>query len=274
MCRVFARGKTTNSLNRKLQKDPGKYAVGRKLVQDAAGLRVVLYFPEDIAIVEELLKAKFLFDAESSTIDVPSPNQFSVSRHNLIFAIPEAFRRDLDLGKGSAPVDNTFEVQIRTLFSEGWHEIEHDLRYKRPKHWEAHVDLNRSFNGVVAALETSEWGIKTILDELAYRHYKNGNWEAMLSSALRMRVEAQLSKELGLVLSSDPLLAKAVFRVSRRKMFRALAAMAPKIPLTLDNLVCLWNYLELNDPRLNALTPEFLHDTFKSSLEKQSERVA
>ncbi|MBK7959276.1 MAG: hypothetical protein IPK03_14995 [Bacteroidetes bacterium] len=27
-------------------------------------------------------------------------------------------------------VDSTFEVQLRTILSEGWHEIDHDLRYK------------------------------------------------------------------------------------------------------------------------------------------------
>lgn len=27
-------------------------------------------------------------------------------------------------------IDDTFEVQVRTNSFEGWHEIEHDLRYK------------------------------------------------------------------------------------------------------------------------------------------------
>ena len=28
----------------------------------------------------------------------------------------------------AALIDNTYEIQLRTVLSEGWHEVEHDLR--------------------------------------------------------------------------------------------------------------------------------------------------
>lgn len=267
LCRVFGRGKSVSSLHQKLSKRPGKYGAAGKLIQDAVGLRVVLYFAEDIPIVEEVLKGRFQFDEASSTIDIPATDVFAVTRHNLIFKLPSRFDRDVALGRGSTPVDSTFEVQIRTLFSEGWHEVEHDLRYKRPSHWQGHEDLSRSFNGIVAALETSEWGMRTILNELAYRHYRNRDWEAMLCSSLRMRVHTTLSAEFKDVFDADQELAKRIFRVSRKKIFRTLASAAPRIPLTLDNLVSVWNYLEVNDARLTDLTPMFVKDAISSGEE-------
>lgn len=266
LCRVFGRGKSTESLTSKLEKSPGKYSEGGKQIQDAVGLRVVIYFPEDISVVEELLRGRYNYDEKSSMIDKPVADVFSVTRHNLVFKIPEQFDRDIVQGRGRMPIDATFEVQVRSLFSEGWHEVEHDLRYKRPDHWQEHSDLSRSFNGIVAALETAEWGMRTILNELAYRHYRDQNWEAMLCSALRMRVTGTLSKEVWALLDSDTELAKRLFRLNRRKIFRTLAALAPKIPLTVDNLVFLWNEVELKDDRLTAIAPEFLIDTIAASL--------
>lgn len=32
-------------------------------------------------------------------------------------------------------IDDTFEIQIKTMFFEGWHEIEHDMRYKGEELW-------------------------------------------------------------------------------------------------------------------------------------------
>ena len=166
-------------------------------------------------------------------------------------------------------MDSTFEVQIRTLFSEGWHEVEHDLRYKRPSHWDGHDDLSRSFNGIVAALETSEWGMRTILNELAYRHYRSGDWEAMLCSSLRMRIHTKLSPEFKAIFDSDRELAKRVFRVNRKKIFRALANGAPRIPLTLDNLVSVWKHLELRDSRITEVTPPVVLDAISADREQR-----
>jgi ppGpp synthetase/RelA/SpoT-type nucleotidyltranferase len=42
-------------------------------------------------------------------------------------------------------VDNTFEIQFRTTLSEGWHEVDHLMRYKCKPDWEPLVPLQLLF---------------------------------------------------------------------------------------------------------------------------------
>lgn len=268
LCRVFGRGKSPNSIERKLS-IPGKYVIGKRLIQDAIGVRVVLYFPEDVSIVEEVLRGKFECDDKSTTIDMPTATVFSVSRHNLVFRLPERLRTEISASNSHFPIDSTFEVQIRTILSEGWHEVEHDLRYKRPNDWVGHDDLSRGLNGVVATLETAEWSMRKIFDDLAYRHYKQRQWEAMLHTTLRMRTVPNLSKEISTVIDEDGEVAKELSRIKRKALFRSLFKLAPRIPITLDNLVYVWNYTSIGNARLAGLTPSFLIENFDASLVKK-----
>lgn len=266
LCRVFSRGKTPISLERKLLQSKGKYAPGKKLIQDAVGVRVIVYFPEDISIVEELLRSTYQCDDESCTIDVPNASVFSVTRYNLIFRVPISWSRDMLPASFEIPVDATFEVQLRTILSEGWHEVEHDLRYKRQRDWNDSDSLSRNLNGVVATLETAEWSMRKIFDDLAYQHYKSKRWEAMLHSALRMRLNADLSPFLSDILDAEPALAKGLLRINRAALFRDLAALAPKLPVTLDNVVFLWNFVHSGNALITNSTPAIARETFEATL--------
>lgn len=267
LCRVFGRAKSPESIDTKLKKSPGKYQIGRKLIQDSVGIRVVVYFPEDIPIVDEILKLAYDCDLKASMVDTPIADVFSVTRHNLIFKLPERWMRDMASIKLSTPIDATFEVQLRTILSEGWHEIEHDLRYKRKADWVNSDDLSRHLNGVVATLETSEWSMRKIFDDLAYRHYTSKNWEAMFHSVLRMKTSTTLSDELFTIFSNNSDLAKEAFRIRRPSIFRALNRLAPKIPLTLDNIIYLWNFCTPKNEDIFKHTPDILMETFTSSLD-------
>jgi len=266
LCRVFGRGKTSRSLRQKIEAASNKYGVGKKLIQDAVGIRVVLYFQEDVPIVDRLLRNKYQCNDEASTIDKPSSKEFSVSRHNLIFNLPDNFHRDIRPGTNELPVDQTFEVQIRTILSEGWHEVEHDLRYKRKQDWTNHDDLSRGLNGVAATLETAEWSMRKIFDDLAYKQYKNSNWDAMLNSALRMRTTAPLSMDVASVLQTEKDLAKHLFRINRPQFFEALDKVAAEIPLTTDNMVFVWNGAFARNQALTNITPQVVVEAMQRAL--------
>ncbi|MFM9902679.1 MAG: hypothetical protein ACKVOT_16825 [Polaromonas sp.] len=266
LCRVFGRGKSTASLHQKILSNPGKYTKNGRLIQDAVGIRVVLYSTEDIVIVEEILRQKYKYDRKSSTIDVPNAQIFSVTRHNLIFQIPEQNLSDMNHATGENPVDFTFELQIRTILSEGWHEVEHDLRYKRLDDWKQHDDLSRSLNGVVATLETAEWSMRKIFEDLAHRHYKNRNWEAMLHTSLRMRISSTLSSNICSILNADAKVAKLMFRLDRATVLRSLSKLAPKIPINLDNMIYLWNYICSGSSSISEITPAVLLINFEANL--------
>lgn len=264
LSRVFARGKDSESLNEKLQRESGKYSVGGKLIQDTIGIRVALYFPEDIPLVKSILETKYLHDTLSSTIDKPDRDQFSVTRYNLIFRLPEDLVGNFQRVAAGGPLDTCFEVQLRSILSEGWHEVEHDLRYKAKESWQDHDDLSRALNGVVATLETSEWSMGRIFDELAYRHYKCKNWSAMLPNLIKIRMRGKVSEELAEVLNSDTAAARDLVRVDRSRLIKCMFAARPRVPMTMENLIYFWNAIGPQHASLIALTPALISESASS----------
>lgn len=265
LCRVFGRGKSEASLKSKLSSNPGKYTKNGKLVQDSIGIRVVLYFQEDIKIVDQVLRMKYQCDVDASTIDVPVDTIFAVSRYNLIFKLPRTYFQDISEPTEDLPIDRTFEVQIRTVLSEGWHEVEHDLRYKRKDDWIGSDDLSRGLNGVLATLETAEWSMRKIFDDLAYKHYKSKNWDGLIHSVLRMRISTPLSTPVSEFLGENTDAARRLVRINRTYVFHALSKLAPRIPLTADNLIFVWNRISLKNEELVKLTPKIIIEIMDAS---------
>ncbi|MBP0951664.1 hypothetical protein V2J66_06295 [Pseudomonas alliivorans] len=261
LSRVFARGKDKKSIDKKINAKPGKYNIGGKLIQDCVGIRVVLYFPDDVEIVERALKSSFEYLAKDSSIDVVDEDTFSVIRRNLIFRVPEENIVEMSR-KSSAtmPIDTTFEVQIRTVLSEGWHEVEHDLRYKCQEHWEGHSDMNRALNGVMATLETSEWSMLRIFEEMAFRHYKSKNWVGMIHTRLRMRASPNLNGDICALLDKDNLIAKQLYRIDRSLVIALIQKHKLRLPITVDNIVYLWNHVKIRSPEISLLAPGLVVD--------------
>lgn len=256
LARVFARGKSEFSLKKKIGRDIGKYQLGGKLIQDAVGVRVAVYFADDVAIAEELLKNRFEYLAADSSIDNIDESTFNVLRRNLVFRLGQEHCDEISRGAlGQLPIDTTFEVQLRSMLSEGWHEVEHDLRYKCKPFWQGHSDLNRALNGVFATLETSEWSMLKIFDDLALRHYKARNWAAMAHARLRIRADPELPQELNEFFSSADGAAKHLFRLDRKYLLRELYRNRIALPIKLSNFVFLWNHVSYKNHYLSKLAP-------------------
>lgn len=257
LARIFARGKSISSLNKKMNRDPAKYQFGGKLIQDGIGVRIAVYFADDVSIVEELLKGRYEYLDADSSIDGIDESTFNVLRRNLIFRLSEEHRAEVLRGAlGDFPLDTTFEVQLRSMLSEGWHEVEHDLRYKCKSFWDGHLDLNRALNGVFATLETSEWSMLKIFDDLALRHYRGRRWAAMTHARLRVRAEPELLFQITDFLDADARAAKYLFRLDRKYILQKLYVSRISLPANLSNFVFLWNHVVYKDVALSKLAPE------------------
>lgn len=260
LCRVFSRGKSNNSLNKKLgtmdEYNNYKYHNEGKKIQDAIGVRVVLYFPDDIELAEKIISKVFTKKTADCTIDLPDGNTFSATRYNLIYEIPTNLVFGVKSEINKRPIDTTFEVQIRTILSEGWHEVEHDLRYKNKDYWDNHDNLNRALNGIVATLETSEWSMQKIFDELCYMHYKNQNWSAMIIFKLRLRLSGELSSSLNEIFHRNKNLSKSFFRSKRSDLIELFGQ--TRIPVTLDNAIYIWNFTANKNKEIIDITPELI----------------
>lgn len=132
MYRIFSRIKSTDSINHKMEKKGNLYRQEKRKLQDLLALRITLYFTDDVNIVYQYLKNQPNFVNES--IDVRDVDTFKPTRLNLVMRVPEIFKEHISaaINDTNYPdlIDDTYEIQIRTILSEGWHEVEHDLRYK------------------------------------------------------------------------------------------------------------------------------------------------
>lgn len=261
--RLFGRVKSDASLEFKIKSNPEKYSklAGRKKIQDVIGLRITLYFTDDLEIAISILKKLFEWDEGASNIDDFSHNTFDATRCNLIFKLPQELCTDVYLD-AEGYCDNTFEVQIRTVFSEGWHEVEHDLRYKHKADWDTYNDASRALNGFLASLETVDWGILQLLEDLTYKHYKAKNWEAMLRNKLRIRISNPNiplnAPVLSLFNDEKNDLGKRFYRLNRQKIINQIYENNFNLPLNLNNLVYIINELVIKNEDLSNLTPSII----------------
>lgn len=265
--RIFSRCKTGQSAVEKIKLK--EYPRDGRLMQDLIGVRVVLYFKDDIDVCISIIGQSY--QVIETVRDEEQIDTFHPVRLNLVCRMPDSIAREFDPAIWEHPVDKTFEIQIRTIFSEGWHEIEHDLRYKRKKDWENFPVLGRNLNGIFAVLETCDWSILKILDELAYEKYKGHDWESMLRNHFRLRVDhSELDYNIISLLDRDPELAKSIFRADRTELLLFLSKnKMAYLPKKINNIVYIVNALLIGDERLLSITPPVLKkqvDEYRQSL--------
>ena len=257
MFRLFSRVKTTSSLAHKMRIKGEKYRSGKSLIQDMIGLRIVAYFQDDV----EALATYFSYgEAVGSSIDELNSSTFCPQRLNLTCPIPEALVSDFRqaLPAEYAPyIDNTYEIQIRTVFSEGWHEVEHDLRYKCKADWEQCEPYSRVLNGLIATLETAEWNMRMLFDQMAHTNMQTKNYRAMLRNKMHLRLQGEdFSEEVSDFLRQHPEVAEQVLKADRLVILLALLNHTKSIPLTYDMLLFLINRIEQISKELQALEPQ------------------
>lgn len=268
--RAFSRAKQKNSINRKYENKPGKYTANGKKIQDIYGIRIALYFPDDNELAQSAIKNIFEFDPTSSTIDAHESYIFSATRCNLIFKLPKDLANESGLLAELDYIDATFEVQLRTVLSEGWHEVDHDLRYKCKEDWIDHNDLNRALNGIYASLEIADWSMMKLFEELAYRHYKAKEWSQMVRTKFRIRAGTTLRSELIEILNNDLDLGKELYRLNRNIFLKWVLQSKIDLPVTLDNIIFMCNHFKLSSRNITDITPEPVLDRLNDIAQKQN----
>ncbi|QEY15881.1 RelA/SpoT family protein [Cellvibrio sp. KY-GH-1] len=262
LSRVFSRVKTAESIEKKYDNNPGKYSRDGKKIQDLFGARVVLYFPDDNLTAQTAIKSIFEHDKNSSSIDTPSNNHFSAQRCNLVFRLPSEKIKESELLQKYDYIDSSFEVQFRTMLSEGWHEIDHDLRYKHKEDWSTHNDLSRTLNGIYASLETADWSTLKLFEELAYRHYKSNEWTQMIRTKFRLRAGGKLNSSSQKILDDNPKLAKEIYRIERSELIKKITLLRKKPPININNIFYLSNFFFIKNDNISNSTPEPLKALF------------
>lgn len=241
LVRVFGRVKSVASLSAKFARASPEYSAKGRRLQDLFGVRIALYFADDLEIAQTIVKGLFEFHSQSITLS--ANDSFGPNRCNLVFKLPVDLKDQCTALKRDLRIDDTFEVQFRTVLSEGWHEVEHDLRYKRRSDWENKKDLDRSLNGVVATLENCDWTMMQIFSELSFRCFKSMDVSAMLHAKFRLRFVGQpiTGTIVHDFLLKNPDLIKKIYRVERADLLRKMMLLDGDFPLNEQNLVLFAN---------------------------------
>lgn len=225
--RIFSRVKTASSIAEKICR--GKYGTEEnpKKLQDLVGLRVVLYYYDDLSICRDIMESTFQMIDDWSRPKY-NADEFKATKINGVFRFPEEYFNLYKKKLWSLPIDTTFEIQFRTVFFEGWHEIEHDMRYKSflsdDEFWKGSEELSRILNCILANLELSDWSLVQLFDQLSYNHYKSENWELMLKSKYRIKMSdaETLDPQIIQIFDRDKDIAKQFFKGSRKDLIKEL----------------------------------------------------
>lgn len=273
--RIFARVKEAASVYHKLEWKKQEYLEKNKKLQDVVGLRIVLYYMDDIPVCKEMLRNTFAIIEKDSHEDIPKVNEFNPLRMNYVCRMPKEFvdRFPKELWENYR-IDQTFEVQIRTTFSEGWHEVDHDVRYKHKEEWEQHYELSRELNGIYATLEICDRSMVNLLERLAYRNYKSMQIEAMIRNKFRLRfANFAISVPLLEFLQKDQELVKTLYRLEREEPIRFFASdLSDGIPLTIDNMVFVCNELCIERKDLEDRTPMIIREKTEKWKQRRKEQ--
>lgn len=243
-----SRIKSESSLLHKLE--TGKYSMqeGGRKIQDIIGIRINLFYLEDMDICEKILEETFLLDNWSKTKN--EENKFEAQKCNGVFRIPSKYLRNIPASVWNKPFDQTFEVQLRSVLFEGWHEIEHEMRYKyklgsdskETDLWTGHEDLSRVMNSIIANLELCDWSIMQIFNSIHDSQYKEKNWENAIRSKYRLRItQDPLKPELREYLDNNPDIVAQFHTVSKRELVEILLNKKYHKELTPDRVIYLIN---------------------------------
>ena len=254
MFRIFSRVKTESSIRHKLEV---KYASKKTMIQDMIGMRIVVYFQDDVDVLALYYSVG---DVVKKSIDEFDSSTFRPQRLNITSRIPAEMTEEF---YAALPeqfrdcVEPTYEIQIRTVFSEGWHEVEHDLRYKCKEDWEGCESYSRALNGVIATLETAEWNMKSLFADMARHNFRHSNYTAMLRNKFHLRFKSEaLSENLNIYLNEHRHLAEDLLNADRLIVVYTMLTHKADFALTYDNLLFLINRIEMMDFDLMAMEPE------------------
>ncbi|MCR4715680.1 MAG: hypothetical protein K5656_00730 [Lachnospiraceae bacterium] len=255
--RTFSRIKSPESLEHKYQFK--RYDENNK-IQDLIGIRVDLYFEDDLALCQDILEKSFEFIEWASTES--DEGEFKATKINGIFRLPRYVKERISAETWGLGIDDTFEVQLKTMFFEGWHEIEHDFRYKNEKIWEDRLSYSRYFNSILATLELCDKSMITLFDDLGHDLYKEGHWQEMIQVHFRLKMgDSMLYPEVverfkESYRQETNNLAKQIYKCPRKRLIDALMKRNYRIPVNVNTIVAMLNEFQLHDETLTKIFKE------------------
>lgn len=125
---IESRTKDIKSFEEKIKRKKKSY-ISLDDITDLSGLRVIVYYPEDIQKVIQVLRSEFEIDEKNSIVkgDEFNSNEFGYKSFHLVLNISN---NRATLSEWQRYRDFKCEVQVRTVLQHAWASISHTLQYK------------------------------------------------------------------------------------------------------------------------------------------------
>ncbi len=265
--RVFSRTKSARSMAEKFEQKA--YNEEHKL-QDLIGVRINLYFDDDVDICRNIMENTF--EAIEWSTSKRTEDEFKPTKLNGVFKLPEYLRSAVSPATWDMCIDATFEIQIKTMFFEGWHEIEHDMRYKGEELWKDYPGFSRFFNSILATLELCDKSMVSLFEDLGHELYKSGNWTDMIRSHFRIKMDTTpMYPRVVQILDEDQKttvdsIAKRIFKTSKPALIGLFLKKTRRIPINVNTVIALLNEGIFHHPELTAVFREL--DVFNDGREE------
>jgi len=122
-------------------------------IMDISGIRIILYYQEDVDSVVDLIKDNFTIDEKNSInkANLYNSNEFGYLSVHYIITLDNK-RRELPEWKNFAELKS--EIQIRTVLQHSWASISHELTYK--KNYEIPKELERKLYRLAGLFELAD----------------------------------------------------------------------------------------------------------------------
>ncbi len=190
--RIYSRIKDENSVLEKIKHR--QYESNNDLLQDLIGIKISTYFGDDIFVLSDYFNSHFeVLDYEE---DDPIKNRFRPVRLNIVCGLPNNLAKQFNQLKKEYPnemkyMDSTFEIQIRTLLADSWHQIDHEMRYKCKDEWKDYEARSELLDEIHANLGNNDKSLHGLFDDLSIQHYRNKSWMGMLRNKYRLHFYSQ-----------------------------------------------------------------------------------
>lgn len=164
---IEARAKTIDSFGNKAAMpspdDPNRpyYPTPISDITDLAGIRVIVFFPRTLAVVNTIIRAQFdVIEKSDKTQILLKEEKFGYGSIHYLVCLKENRVNLLEYNRFKNLVA---EIQIRTILQHAWEEIEHDIQYKAVETIPS--TIRRRFMSLAGMLEIADREFQAIQDE-------------------------------------------------------------------------------------------------------------
>jgi putative GTP pyrophosphokinase len=146
-----ARTKAVDSFSEKIVRKK-KYDDPLSQITDLVGLRVILYYPDDVLAVGALIENEFDVDWSCSFRQDPEaePDRFGYRSDHYVVRLTQ---QRCALPEWRRFAGYCAEIQVRTVMQHAWAAVDHKIRYKAP---DLPADLQRRLYQLSALLELAD----------------------------------------------------------------------------------------------------------------------